>query len=281
MGKWGPLKWRPRVPNLPGRWGPGSPSPSKMGTQVPRSPSSQENGDPGSPFSREDRGPIGKIGTPFSTRYRTESAQLSANETAVTQCKARVIKKLSIACHQITPVQEEGCMSFWHICQCGHDTALIRESVDSLCRDGADAQIYAILKQKPYNFTTNTLKAYLSAQASSLSAFVISKTHISGQKPHGRQLNRKVCGSKSAIFVILLLSFFLSLFLRPSLQCQTGNDNSKTVQALTFILARNGCSSQRTASQPLSVFIASNSPWSIKAIHNTLWLLLVVKDAIF
>ena len=71
--------------------------------------------------------------------------------------------------------------------------------------------IYAILKPKPYNFTTNTQKAYLSAQASSLSAFVISKTHISGQKPRGRQINTKVCVSKSAIFVIL--SFFLSFFL--------------------------------------------------------------------
>ena len=65
--------------------------------------------------------------------------------------------------------------------------------------------IYAILKQKLYNFTTNMLKANLSAQASSLSAFVISKTHISGQKPHGRQLNAKVCGSKSAIFRLLSL----------------------------------------------------------------------------
>ena len=36
--------------------------------------------------------------------------------------------------------------------------------------------IYAILKQKPYNITTNKLKAYLSAQTSSLSTFVISKT---------------------------------------------------------------------------------------------------------
>ena len=33
------------------------------------------------------------------------------------------------------------------------------------------------LKQKPYNFTTNTLKAYLSAQTSSFSAFVIRKTN--------------------------------------------------------------------------------------------------------
>ena len=130
--------------------------------------------------------------------------------------------------------------------------------------------IYAILKQKPCNFTTNTLKAYLSAQASSLRAFVISKTHISGQKPRRRQLNEKVCGSKSAIFVILLCSANLS-----------NNDNLKTVQALTLIVARNGCSSQHAASQALGVFIASNSSWSIKAIHNTLWLLFVVKDAIF
>ena len=149
----------------------------------------------------------------------------------------------------------------------------IRESVDSLCRDGADAQ-YMQYKQKPYNFTTNTLKAYLSAQTSSLSAFVISKTHISGQKPHGRQLNTKVCASKSAIFRILLFFFLCSDHF-------VNYDNSKTAQVLTLILARNGCSSQRSASQPLSVFIASNSPWSTKAIHNTLRLLSVAKDAIF
>ena len=55
------------------------------------------------------------------------------------------------------------------------------------------------------NFTTNTLNAYLSTQASPLSAFVISKTHISGQTPCGRQLNTKVCGSESAIFHILVV----------------------------------------------------------------------------
>ena len=79
---------------------------------------------------------------------------------------------------------------------------LIRESVDSVCWDGADVQY--LIKQKPYKFTTNTLKAYLSVQAFSLSGFVISKTHISGQKPRRRQLNAKVYGSKSAIFRILL-----------------------------------------------------------------------------
>ena len=116
---------------------------------------------------------------------------------------------------------------------------------------------YALLKQKPYNFTTNTLKAYLSAQASSLSAFLISKIHKSGQKPRGRQLNANVCGSKSAILRLLCSDHF------------SNNDNSKTVQALTLILAQNCCSSQRAASQPLRVLTFSNSPWSIKAIHNT------------
>ena len=59
------------------------------------------------------------------------------------------------------------------------------------------------------------LKAYLSAQASSLSGFVISKTHTNGQKPRGRQLNAEVRGSESAIFRIL--SFFLSFFVQPSI----------------------------------------------------------------
>ena len=78
--------------------------------------------------------------------------------------------------------------------------------------------MYAVLKQKPYNFTTNTLKAYLSTQASSLSAFVISKTHIVAQKSHRRQLNVKVCGSKSAILP------YSSLFLHYDF-C-SNNDNS-------------------------------------------------------
>ena len=59
-------------------------------------------------------------------------------------------------------------------------------------------------------------------------SFVISKTHISGQKLHGRQLNAKVCGNESAIFLILLCSDHLS-----------NNDNLKTAQALTLILAQN------------------------------------------
>ena len=37
---------------------------------------------------------------------------------------------------------------------------------------------------------------------------MISKTHISAQKPHRRQLNTKVCGSESAIFLILSLGHY-------------------------------------------------------------------------
>ena len=51
------------------------------------------------------------------------------------------------------------------------------------------------------------LKAYLSTQPSCMNAFKISKTHVVAQKPRGRQLNEKVCGSESAIFH--LLSFFV------------------------------------------------------------------------
>ena len=88
---------------------------------------------------------------------------------------------------------------------------------------------------------------------------MISKTHISAQQPRGRKLNAKVCGCKSAIFLILSSSSSSSL--RPL--C-SNNDNSKSVQVLTVILSQNLCLSQRGAIRSLSVFIAPNSPWSIK-----------------
>ena len=88
---------------------------------------------------------------------------------------------------------------------------------------------------------------------------MISKTHISAQQPRGRKLNAKVCGCKSAIFLILSSSSSSSL--RPLF---SNNDNSKTVQVLTVILSQNLCLSQRGAIRSLSVFIAPNSPWSIK-----------------
>ena len=79
----------------------------------------------------------------------------------------------------------------------------------SVIRESADCLYRVAICNTSYNFTTNMLKTHLSAQASSLSAFVISKTHISGQKPRGRQLNAEVCGSESAIFRILCSDYYV------------------------------------------------------------------------
>ena len=60
-------------------------------------------------------------------------------------------------------------------------------------------------RESIYNFTTNTLKAYLSIQPSSFRAFMTSKTLRVAKKPRRKQFNVKVCGSKNAV----LLFFFL------------------------------------------------------------------------
>ena len=70
-----------------------------------------------------------------------------------------------------------------------YDKSIIIESVDSLCRDGAGAQYMHYLSKKPYNSTTNMLKA----------SFRIRNTHVLAQKPCGRQVHTKVCGSKSVV----------------------------------------------------------------------------------
>ena len=57
---------------------------------------------------------------------------------------------------------------------------------------------------------------------------MISKIHIVALKHWRRQLNAKVCGSKSAMLIVLSL-------LRP---LRSNNDNSKTVSVLTVILAQ-------------------------------------------
>ena len=58
---------------------------------------------------------------------------------------------------------------------------------------------------------------------------MISKTYVGAQKPRGRQLNAKMCGSETAILFV----FFLvktTMF---------NSDVSKTVTVLTFNLAQN------------------------------------------
>ena len=90
-------------------------------------------------------------------------------------CTSRMIMLHSAVC----PINLRGHKARFHFVYVVHAACgFIRESVDSLCRDDANVKYMQYLKQKPYNFTTNMLKAYLSTQASSLSAFVISKTHI-------------------------------------------------------------------------------------------------------
>ena len=55
----------------------------------------------------------------------------------------------------------------------GIRTQCIRESVETLY-----VGMVGMFKQKPYNFTTNTLEAYLSAQPSSLSVFMNGSKHV-------------------------------------------------------------------------------------------------------
>ena len=72
------------------------------------------------------------------------------------------------------------------------DESIFRELVDSLCRDGTDAQ----LSKMPYNpATTSLLKAHSSTKSSSSKFYVIRKTHTFAPKQCKRQLDTKVCGS--------------------------------------------------------------------------------------
>ena len=124
--------------------------------------------------------------------------------------------------------------------------------------------IYAILKQKPYNLTTNTVKAYLSTQSSSLSGFVISKTRISGQKPHRRQVNAKVSGSEIAIFCVLL-SFFVqpSIFQQRYLENGLSHFNTK----LMLITVRSSTTTQHLLSLKFTLVNKSHSQQSEAAVH--------------
>ena len=102
------------------------------------------------------------------------------------------------------------------------------------------------------------LKAYLSVQASSLSAFAISKTHTSGQKPRGRQLNTKV-----AVMKVLFFLFFLIFLLRP--RCSTTISGKRFIYSSSFQHETDPYHNEELYNQSAS----STSPWSIKAIHNT------------
>ena len=103
----------------------------------------------------------------------------------------------------------------------------IKELIDSLCRDGMNAQYMQI--SNLYNFTTNILKAY--TFIINCPAFQIEcsydQTLAITQKPHGRQLSTKVSGSERTIFY--------SFFVQPAF---FNNDSSKVVQVFIIILVQ-------------------------------------------
>ena len=100
--------------------------------------------------------------------------------------------------------------------------ASVRELVDSLCRDGTNTQYTQYLSK---NHTTSPQICQkhicLSAQLFALSAFMISKTHISAQKATQKTAKCK-CVVAKVTFFVFFPSFFLSLF-RPQYSIQYSN----------------------------------------------------------
>ena len=76
-------------------------------------------------------------------------------------------------------------------------------------------------KRNICKLTTIAPKAYLSAKASLLSAFMNSKTHIVALRPRGTHLNAKVCCNEGAIFVIFSL-FHQPKYLENGLSAHRG-----------------------------------------------------------
>ena len=87
---------------------------------------------------------------------------------------------------------------------------------------------------------------------------MISKTHRSAQQPRGRQLNAKVCGCKSAIFLILLRydHFVQTTITRKRPGSSRSSTHRHFITKLILIIARSYTITQR--------LLAPNSPWSIK-----------------
>ena len=98
---------------------------------------------------------------------------------------------------------------------------------------------------------------------------MISKTHISGQKPRGRQINTKVCVNKSAIFVIL--SFFLSFLLRLLFKqryltnCVSTHRHFST--KLILITTRSSTNNRRLHSFNFTLVNKSHSQHSVPAVR--------------
>ena len=97
---------------------------------------------------------------------------------------------------------------------------------------------------------------YLIIQASSLSAFVISKTHVSGQKPLGRQ-------QKCAIAKVPFCAFFHTTFVQTTI---TQNSSSTRLDFSTQEMLITACSfpmTQRLHSLKFTVVYKSHSQHSV------------------
>ena len=95
---------------------------------------------------------------------------------------------------------------------------------------------------------------------------MISKTHISDQKPCGRQLNKKVCGSKRAIFVILLLLLCSDHFVKQ----EHKNGSSTHLDFSTKRMLITACSfptTQRLRSLKFTLVNKSHSQHSVVAVR--------------
>ena len=112
----------------------------------------------------------------------------------------------------------------------------------------------AILKQKSYNSTTNMLKAYLSNQPSSLSAFMISKTHGGAQKP--------CINSSTQKYAVAKVPYFLSSLFN--------NNNLRMVRVLTHETAAD-LSTQ--VYEHLASLLVKLKPWQALLAHCSCCLL--------
>ena len=102
----------------------------------------------------------------------------------------------------------------------------ISESIDSLCRDGTDAQyVQHLNKQKPYYFTTNTLKH---------PAFLFEWLYDQQDQLECPNTPRKTVKCKSVLWRKRQFSY--SFFVQTTL---SNNDNPKMTEVLTLNLARN------------------------------------------
>ena len=86
--------------------------------------------------------------------------------------------------------------------------ARVRESVDSLCRDNADAQYMEYsAKQMPYNFTTNILKSLFKRPGIYFECLYDQQDSYKGSKATRKTAKRKSVQSAKFLFIFLFILY--------------------------------------------------------------------------